>query len=71
MSVAEIMAARTVQALFKGIEPSKLFVIITHCDKEKPDEKDIAAKNANFELGLLRENTFLFNKTSQSLVGFI
>ncbi len=36
-----------------------------------PNEEDISAKNATFELGLLRENTFLFNKTSQSLVSFI
>ena len=67
----EFMTTKTLKTLFKGLDPKQLFVIITHCDALPPTEDWIREKNLTFDLGLLRENTFLFNKTVKPLADFI
>lgn len=68
---SEYMTSKTLKTLFKGLDPKRLFVVITHCDLLKPEEDWIIAKNESFNLGLLRENTFLFDKTPLPLASLL
>ncbi len=62
------MASKSIKTLFNSVSPASIMVIITHCDKSDPSEDWIFEKNSSFNLGILRENTFKFKKSAESLV---
>lgn len=74
-SVQEVIALKAIKNFFDNFQPSQVFCVITHCDKERPDDKQVAMKLESmkkwggFEIPL--ENVIYYNNTPESLQPFV
>lgn len=75
MDLAQITTLAVIKNFLNDIKPKCLFLVITHCDKETPDQEQIDNKLASFkkygDIEIDAENTVLFDNTKESLQGFV
>ena len=74
-SVQELYAIKTITTMIANSKPEDTFIVVTHCDKEKPSEQFITGKLDSFkEFGALAippENVIKFDNTTESLSEFV
>ena len=69
-SLQEIMSCKAITKFFTDFDPSRVFLIITHCDKSMPNEDFIMGKLKSLEkwgdLTIPRENVILYKNSKES-----
>lgn len=68
-------AIKTISRMIDNTKPENTFMILTHCDREKPSEALISGKLSSFKkygpLEIKPENVINFDNSTKSLEKFI
>ena len=74
-SIQEMYAIKTITRMIDNTKPENTFMILTHCDIEKPSEKLVSGKLSSFkkygDLEIKPENVINFDNSTKSLEKFI
>jgi hypothetical protein len=74
-TIQELYAIRTITKMIANSKAEDTFIVVTHCDKEKPSEEFITGKLNSFKeygpLAIPPENVIKFDNTTESLSEFI
>ena len=69
--IQQVISVKIISKFFKNFEHKKVYMVITHCDVEKPTDEFITDKLAAFNnyggVDIPAENVILFNNTPESL----
>ena len=74
-SIQEMYAIKTISRMIDNSKPDNTFMILTHCDIDKPSEKLISGKLNSFKkygpLEIKPDNVIKFDNSTESLEDFV
>lgn len=75
LSAEQLMATKVMSTFLEKLQPENAFLVITHCDLEKPDDallkKKLESINKHLSSEIPESNIILFDKTPDSLEDFV
>ena len=75
MDIQQTISIKMIGKYFENFDAKKVFLVYTHCDMQKPTDKEIVDKIAAYKqygkIDISRENVVFFNNTAESLEGMV